>query len=155
MKISIETTVDQKQQVVIDHFNQELFKALNPPWVKADLVRYDGNKPGDTVALKLDFLIFKQNWISEITAEHQDEQSYYFIDEGKKLPFFLSYWKHKHIIEKKGEQQSIIRDDIEFKAPFGLLSLLLYPALYLQFAYRKPIYKKFFQALEKGKTSKA
>lgn len=114
--------------------------ALLPP---VNLVRYDGSATGDIVSMELNFLFFKQKWTSKITDNHTDSKEYYFVDEGVELPFFLKRWKHKHRIIKEGAS-TIIRDEIEFKAPFGLLSLLLYPALYIQFAYRKPIYKKVF-----------
>jgi ligand-binding SRPBCC domain-containing protein len=67
-----------------------------------------------------------------------------FVDVGTKLPFFLSEWTHRHRIIKKSDQESIIMDDISYSGGGVVLSLLLYPALWLQFVYRRPIYKKWF-----------
>jgi ligand-binding SRPBCC domain-containing protein len=107
------------------------------------LLRFDGSTKGDLVTLELNFIFFKQKWTSEIVADLTDENEFYFIDKGIQLPFFLKKWTHKHRILKDGEK-SIIRDEIDYEAPFGLLTWLLYPTLFLQFAYRKPIYKKIF-----------
>jgi ligand-binding SRPBCC domain-containing protein len=134
MKINISTPVQQDYLSVKKGFNESLFLKLNPPFPPVKLLRFDGSSKGDTVILELNFLLFKQQWVSDITADHTDELEFYFIDEGRKLPFFLKEWRHKHRIINAGTC-SIIKDEIEFKAPAGVLTLLLY---------RKPIYKKIF-----------
>lgn len=144
MKIVISTPVEQDYLSVKEGFNENLFLQLSPPFPPVRLLRFDGSAKGDTVILELNFLLFKQKWISEITEDQTNENEFYFIDEGVELPFFLKKWKHKHRIIRAGKQ-SIIRDEIEYQGPFGLMTLLLYPALLLQFLYRKPIYKKIFR----------
>lgn len=144
MKIVISTPVEQDYLSVKEGFNENLFLQLSPPFPPVRLLRFDGSAKGDTVILELNFLLFKQNWVSEITDDQTNENEFYFIDEGVELPFFLKKWKHKHRIIRAGNQ-SIIRDEIEYQGPFGLMTLLLYPALLLQFLYRKPIYKKIFR----------
>jgi ligand-binding SRPBCC domain-containing protein len=97
------------------------------------------------VTLELDFIFFKQKWTSIITEDYTDSNEFYFIDEGTLLPFFLNRWRHKHRIIKNGNG-SIIRDEISFEAKPTFLGIFLYPVMYLQFLYRKPIYKKFFKS---------
>jgi ligand-binding SRPBCC domain-containing protein len=143
MKILISTRIEQDYLSVKEGFNEKLFLQLSPPFPPVRLLRFDGSATGDIVILELNFLLFKQKWVSEITDDQTDENEFYFIDEGIELPFFLKKWKHKHRILKAGNQ-SIIRDEIEYQAPLGLMTLLLYPVLLLQFLYRKPIYKKVF-----------
>ncbi|WP_092894568.1 SRPBCC family protein [Algoriphagus aquimarinus] len=143
MRLELSCQVNQDFLKVKAGFNESLFAKLSPPFPPVNLVRYDGSETGDMVSMELNFFFFKQKWTSTITDNHTNSKEYYFVDEGVELPFFLKSWKHKHRIIKEGSS-TIIRDEIEFKAPFGLLSLLLYPALYIQFAYRKPIYKKVF-----------
>jgi ligand-binding SRPBCC domain-containing protein len=143
MKLIIITTVNQSYLQVKAGFNETLFKELSPPFPPVKLLRFDGSTKGDLVTLELNFIFFKQKWTSEIVADLTDENEFYFIDKGIQLPFFLKKWTHKHRILKDGEK-SIIRDEIDYEAPFGLLTWLLYPTLFLQFAYRKPIYKKIF-----------
>jgi len=143
MKITIETAVQQDFLQVKEGFNETLFKKLSPPFPPVKLLRFDGSAKGDLVSLELNFIFFKQKWTSKILEDQTTDQEFYFIDEGIELPFFLKKWTHKHRIIRAGEN-AIIRDEIDYQAPFGLLSLLLYPAMLLQFAYRKPIYKKIF-----------
>lgn len=144
MKINIETQVQQDYLKVKDGFNETLFTKLSPPFPPVKLLRFDGSKTGDLVSLELNFLFFKQKWTSKITDDKTTEQEFYFIDKGVELPFFLKEWQHKHrIINTK--EGSIIRDEITYKSGFSLLTLLLYPALYIQFLYRKPIYRKIFK----------
>jgi ligand-binding SRPBCC domain-containing protein len=145
MKINIETSVGQDYLEVKEGFDQNLFTKLSPPFPPVKLLRFDGSKKGDTVTLELDFILFKQKWTSVITEDHTDSDEFYFIDQGTELPFFLKEWRHKHRIIKSGSG-SIIRDEITFKGKPGLLGIFLYPAMYLQFLYRNPIYKKYFQA---------
>jgi ligand-binding SRPBCC domain-containing protein len=143
MKLIIETQVEQEYLQVKKGFDESLFTKLSPPFPPVKLLRFDGSSKGDLVSLELNFIFFKQKWTSEIIEDQTDEKEFYFIDKGIELPFFLKKWIHKHRIIKNGEN-AIIRDEIDYQAPFLLLTWLLYPAMLLQFAYRKPIYKKIF-----------
>jgi len=144
MKLKIRTEVSSGLQKVKDSFTEELFLSLNPPFPPVKLLQFDGCKKGDKVALELNFLLFKQKWVSDITHDEEHPQLWMFVDEGRQLPFFLSYWVHKHIVEIK-EGKTYIVDNITFKTGTILTDLLMYPALYLQFLYRKPIYRKTFR----------
>jgi len=143
MHIKIETEVKGEPKKIIAGFTRELFEKLNPPFPKAHLLRYDGNKPGDEVHIKLNFLLFSQTWFSKITDFHESESASYFVDEGTKLPFFLTSWKHKHLIQKSGENQSKIIEDIEFESPIALLPFV-YIGIVFQMKYRSPVYKRLF-----------
>lgn len=144
MKITIETPVEQGYLDVKSGFNESLFKKLSPPFPPVKLLRFDGSRKGDFVTLELDFIFFKQKWTSEIIEDWTTELEFYFVDQGVELPFFLKKWKHKHRVISAGIG-SIIRDEIEFEAPFGLMTILLYPVLWVQFAYRKGIYRMIFK----------
>ncbi len=144
MKIYIKTAVAAPHTEVMKGFDRKLFEALSPPGTKVELIRFDGSNLGDIVHLRLKLLGFIEvDWISDIIEEGANQQEAYFIDQGTHLPFFLSFWRHRHLVINETEGSSII-DDIEFKAHNLILSLMLYPILYLQFAYRKPIYQRFF-----------
>lgn len=146
MKIRISTPVKGNYKEVMARFDQQLLEQLTPPGISAKLLRYDGSKPGDIVHIQLTILgILKQEWISEITEEGEDDQRIFFVDEGngKQLPSFLSTWKHQHIVEND-DPDSVIVDDIEYTTPFFLLDWLMYPMIFLQFIYRKPIYRRVF-----------
>lgn len=146
MKITIATKVGQSLSDVKLGFDKDLFSALSPPFPPVKLLRFDGSKKGDIVSLELDFFLFKQVWTSEITEDNHQEHEFYFVDKGVKLPFFLGAWEHKHRIIHLGNSQTEIRDEISFQGSWKVLTPLLYPVLYLQFLYRKPIYKRIFAA---------
>jgi len=145
MRISIETAVNQSIDSVWSGFDQSLFGKLAPPFPPVNLLRFDGSEQGDEVHLELNFIFFKQIWVSVITENVKTDKEIYFIDRGTRLPFFLKFWQHKHRIVKSVDMKrgihSLIIDEIEFESPFGFL---LYPVLFLQFLYRKPIYRKIF-----------
>ncbi len=143
MRIKITTLVTQNYRQVAKRFDKNLFTALNPPFPPVKLLRFDGSEKGDEVHLQLNFLLFKQVWKSLITENGASDKEVYFIDKGIQLPFFLSYWQHTHRIRKFGSETQII-DDITFRTPFFLFDILMYPIMYAQFLYRKPVYKRYF-----------
>ncbi|CAD5270426.1 MULTISPECIES: hypothetical protein [unclassified Imperialibacter] len=144
MKIKIRTRVKADLQTVREGFTDKLFLKLNPPFPPVKLLRFDGCKKGDKVELELNFIFFKQTWESLITHDLSNETVFSFVDEGVRLPFFLNNWKHHHINEAIENGGASITDEIEFTTPTLLTNLLFYPVLYLQFLYRKPIYRKVF-----------
>ena len=144
MKLRIQTHVSQPYQVVWQGFNEELFRRLSPPFPPVRVARFDGCLAGDMVVLELNFFLFKQQWISRITEQQSSESEIYFVDEGTKLPFFLRFWRHRHRIIHEEAGGTIIADEIEFRTPLWVIDYLMYPLLWAQFAYRKPIYKKAF-----------
>ena len=145
MHIVIRTPVQGHYRRVLAQFDQSLFDQLTPPGAQVELVRFDGSHKGDLVHLRLKLLgRFPQDWISEITEEVITPEQAWFVDEGVELPFFLASWRHRHLVEKVSAEESCIVDDITFRSPYRLLDWLLYPVLYLQFAYRRPIYQRVF-----------
>lgn len=142
-KINIITEVNNDYEKVFDGFNLELFGKLTPPFIPFKILKFDGCKVGDEVHIELDFIFFKQLWISKITENFKDAEEIFFIDEGIKLPFFLKKWKHKHIIQKSAKGSKII-DAINFQTPFFIPDIAFYPIMYFMFFYRKKIYSSFF-----------
>jgi ligand-binding SRPBCC domain-containing protein len=145
MHILLHTDVEQPLRKVADGFNEKLFRTLAPPFPRLKLLRFDGSKKGDWVAMELHFGPLKQTWVSEIVANGQKEKEWYFIDEGRKLPKPLQHWHHHHRLLALPGGGTRIVDDITYSTGNKLLDLAIYPALLAQFLYRKPVYKKFFR----------
>lgn len=150
MNILLKTPVRQPLPKVWAGFDRDLFERLAPPFPPVKVVRFDGCRKGDVVHLRLNFLLFKQDWISDI-VDQQTHQSaglpdeIFFVDEGRKLPFFLRYWHHRHrLLHDAQTGGTIIIDDITFRTPSRLTDWLFYPLMWAQFAYRKPIYRRIF-----------
>ncbi|WP_424962522.1 SRPBCC family protein [Ekhidna sp.] len=144
MRIKIATEVQAELDQVKSRFNEDLFLSLNPPFPPVKLVQFGGCKTGDVVELELNFILFKQKWISKIVEDYESKYQWYFIDMGTKLPFFLKSWKHVHDVRKVTEGTMIV-DDITFSTGTLLTDMLMFPLLYFQFLYRKPVYKKWFK----------
>ena len=93
------------------------------------------------VEVELRLPLFPQRWLSEITDEsHIPGQLHQFMDVGVKLPFFLSSWKHEHILQQVGKDVQII-DRIQFEGRLPFASVLIYPQIRSVMRYRIPIYK--------------
>ncbi|GAA4835257.1 hypothetical protein GCM10023331_20610 [Algivirga pacifica] len=143
MHFEVATQVKQPYEQVWKGFNQTLFNQLAPPFPKLEVKQFEGCETGDRVALSLDFLLFRQNWISVVTEQQHLHGEIYFVDKGDKLPLGLTEWKHKHRLIRHGEH-TVIVDDVTYTTGSSIMDLLLFPAMYGQFLYRKPIYKKVF-----------
>lgn len=143
MNIQLRTKVNGHYKEVMRQFDKQLFEALKPSNADMEIVAFTGSKKGNKVHLRFHSPI-KAEWISHITEDGVNEREAFFIDEGVELPYPLSYWKHKHIVQKITDDTSYIIDDISFTGKNHLLSLLLYPAIYAGFYPRKKIYKAYF-----------
>lgn len=144
MHILLTTQVQQPVDQVWAGFDRTLFDQLSPPFPPVDVVRFDGCLKGDVVQLRLNFLVFSQEWTSHIVDQQTTTNEIYFVDQGTKLPFFLAYWHHRHRLLRDSSGGTRIVDDITFRTPYRLTDFLLYPVMWLQFAYRKPIYRRIF-----------
>tara|TARA_B110000046_G_scaffold48975_1_gene54442 strand:- start:125 stop:547 length:423 start_codon:yes stop_codon:yes gene_type:complete len=140
MKIRLKSKVTCELETVHSRFDGELFKYLLPPG--AQLIEFGGSTKGDIVHLKLPLAV---EWVSEITENGKSEDSYYFIDEGRKLPFPLKKWKHKHILKASG-QHTIIKDNMSFSSGNIVADAIIYPVLLLLFLPRIWQYKSYFNS---------
>lgn len=144
MHLLLSTPVTGHHRDIMSRFDRSLFEQLTPPGAKVDLVRFDGSETGNIVHLRLKMpLMPAQDWISEIVEHGSNDQESWFVDQGTTLPWFLSYWQHRHVVKKAGAHSEII-DDIRFKGPVWLPDFLMYPVLWAQFAWRKPVYQRIF-----------
>jgi ligand-binding SRPBCC domain-containing protein len=145
MKITIVSHIPMKADQVWALFDSRLFVALMPKFPPVKLLRFDGSQKGDTVSLELDFLLFKNRWTSLITESQESQTRFWFVDEGVELPFFLSKWKHSHIVEAQNPYNCRIIDQIEYRAKGGLIfDWIWFLPLYLQFYARKKQYRNYF-----------
>ena len=149
MRIVIKTPVEQALPQVWAGFDRRLFEQLTPVFPPVRIIQFDGCLQGDVVHLRLHFILFRQDWVSLIVDQQTGPDEIYFIDQGTRLPFFLSYWKHRHrlcrkIDPKTGLEQTVIIDDITFRTPFWVTNFLVYPVLWGQFACRKFVYQRIF-----------
>ena len=146
MHVILRTAVAQAPAQVMAGFTRELFVALAPPFPKLTVRRFDGCRTGDQVEIELDTLVKRLLWTSLIVDDGQlADGTLFFVDEGQTLPPPLRYWRHRHLIQPGPQGGSIIVDDLEYRTATPALDALLYPAMWAQFAWRKPIYRRWFR----------
>ncbi len=143
MNLTLKTKVNGNYKKVMAAFDRELFEALKPPVGKMEIVEFTGSQKGDRVHIRF-LKPIKAEWISDIIEDNITDDSAWFVDVGVKLPWPLASWKHRHIVERIDDDHSFVIDNMTFTGKNILLTLLLYPAIFLGFYPRKSIYKKYF-----------
>lgn len=144
MNLILKTPVRGNYKTVMAAFDRHLFEALKPPFGKMQIVDFTGSKKGDRVHIKFHSPI-KADWISDIVEDGVTDLRAWFVDVGIKLPWPLNTWTHRHIVEKIDDENSMIIDDITFTGSNFILSLFLFPAIFLGFYPRKKIYQEYFK----------
>ena len=139
MNITLKSKVEGKLTEIHHRFDADLFRYLLPPG--AQLIEFGGSKTGNIVHLKLPLA---GEWISEITEDGKTNDSAYFIDEGRTLPFPLKKWKHKHILYRSGIH-TILEDNMSFSTGTIITDILFYPILLVAFLPRVWQYKSYFK----------
>ncbi|MGE3610014.1 MAG: hypothetical protein AB7I27_10545 [Bacteriovoracaceae bacterium] len=141
MKIVLTTKIDSNYLQIKNGFNQKLFSFLAPPFMPFSILRFDGVRKDDVFHLSM----MKGEWKGHITEEKQNDEEWYFIDEGIILPWPLTKWRHKHRVIRVSENESIIRDEISFQTSSSLFDLLFYPLIWVGFALRPVKYGEYFE----------
>ncbi|MDB5270334.1 MAG: hypothetical protein JWP58_3374 [Hymenobacter sp.] len=146
MHVTLRTAVAQPPAVVMAGFTRELFVALAPPFPRLRLLRFDGCHTGDRVEIELDTLVKRLPWTSLIVDDGvQPDGTHFFVDEGQILPPPLRFWRHRHLIQPGPYGGSVVVDALEYRTASRLLDVVIYPAMWAQFAWRRPIYRRWFR----------
>ena len=132
-------------RAILEAFDETLFRRLAPPFPRLRLLRFDGSRPGDVVEIELLTGFKRFRWTSRITERQVTETEAWFTDQGQELPPPLRYWQHRHLVTNQGNGQATIHDIIDYRTNSRLLDGLLYPLMWAQFAYRKPVYRRVFK----------
>ena len=142
MRINIQTKIKTNNSLldVFGLFNKEMFFYLteNAP---VNPIRYDGDFKGAEIHLQMIFP-WKDDWVSVITDRQISDDICFFVDEGKKLPFNISKWKHTHII-RQFEDDIIVEDDIYFESSNYFFDRFWWVCFMPQFLVRKIQYKNY------------
>lgn len=76
--------------------------------------------PGQIISYKVGILPgIKLNWVTEIT---QVKHELFFIDEQRFGPYKM--WHHEHFFESLPNGNTLMRDKISYKIPFGFLGYI-------------------------------
>ncbi|MFM2375938.1 MAG: hypothetical protein RLZZ165_1035 [Bacteroidota bacterium] len=145
MRFQTVTRVKGNFQKVFAEFDHSLLLKLTPPGFRVQLLRADPPAmEGGRIVLQVTILgILRQHWENAFSAHETGDEECHFVDEGVTLPFPLKRWRHDHRVLRDGENARIV-DDVTYSSGLRLLDWLLYPIMWMQFAYRMPIYRKHF-----------
>ena len=101
---------------------------------------------GQIITYKVSPVSFiKMNWVTEITAVKEEE---FFIDEQRFGPY--SMWHHEHFFESLQNGNTLMKDKISYKIPFGFLGniahvLFVKKQLKSIFEYREEVLDDIFK----------
>ncbi len=99
------------------HESPGALHALMPPWEKMRVAESSGTlHVGSKVVMKGRLGLFPICWIA-IHTEY--EPPHLFADRQESGPF--AYWYHRHRFLDDGNEGTIMRDEVEYRPPFGLL----------------------------------
>lgn len=147
MNFTLETRVRGHFLSVFGQMNRDIFDLLPPPVGRVEVLRYEGEQPGNVVEVVLHLpLLPPQPWRTDMVAREVSETEAFFTDahvQGPQ-PFFLRAWRHTHRVVADGPDHSRIRDEIFFAGPWWIPGIALYAVLWVQFAARRPRYRAIF-----------
>lgn len=145
MRLLIKTRVSGNYQKVFAGFDESLLLKLTPPGMKLRLVKADPpDQVGGGIHLHVTVLgIIRQEWKNDFHSHEIKENECHFVDVGRLMPFPFKYWRHDHRVQRDGDNARIV-DDITYRCRLKLLEWLVFPIVWLQFRYRRPIYRRHF-----------
>lgn len=117
----------QPESVFAFHELPDALKRLTPPWEKARVIEPAKDlQVGSTaiVETKL-FGLLPVRWVARHTVYDPPRM---FEDVQVKGPFKL--WRHRHIVEAH-ERGALLRDEVEYEPPLGLIGRAFAPVLIL------------------------
>lgn len=111
------------ERVFAFHELRDALQRLTPPWESVQILQAAADLTvGSRAIIKSRiFGLFPALWVAEHTAY---DPPHMFEDVQVEGPF--RYWRHRHII-KPHPAGAVLRDEIEFKPPFGLIGQLTAP----------------------------
>ena len=147
-------TLEAEQELPIsldrawDYFSSpENLSEITPPKMQFKITSKVDKKAyqGQIITYKVvPFLSIKANWVTEITSVKERE---FFIDEQRFGPYKM--WHHEHFFEELPNGNTLMKDKISYKIPFGFLGsiaqvLLVKSQLTQIFTYRKKVLDSMF-----------
>jgi len=111
------------QRVYEFHCDTNNLPLITPPWIKVSIVKLDlPLVQGSHIILDITRFGFTQQWEMEIEAMRPNEA---VIDRAIRSPF--KSFRHVHGFEKIDENQTRMKDMVEFALPFKPLSNIALP----------------------------
>ncbi len=115
-----ETIINAPPEVVFEfHKSRDALTLLIPPWENMKVVESSGSiLPGSRVVLRGGLGPLPLQWIAIHT---EFDPPHLFADRQESGPF--AYWYHRHRFFEDGQGGTVLKDDVEYALPLGLIGL--------------------------------
>ena len=130
------------------HESPDALKNLIPPWEKMEVVESSGSLlPGSKVVLRGHLLgLIPIRWVA-IHTEY--DPPHLFADRQQSGPF--ASWYHRHRFLSDGQGGTLLRDEVEYQAPLGMIGSwlggwLIRRKLEAMFAYRHETTRRLIES---------
>lgn len=133
------------------HESPGALEKLTPPWEKVTVIESpDSLAPGSRVVLRTRIGPLDLEWVAEHT-EYQPGSM--FADRQVRGPF--AYWYHRHWFLEDGQGGTLLRDEVDYRPPFGMIGAVLGKSfveskLKKLFDYRHEITKRLVESAHAG-----
>lgn len=99
------------------HESPSALRSLIPPWEKMKVIESAGSlRPGSKVVMRGRAGLLPIRWVA-IHTEY--DPPHLFADRQESGPF--AWWYHRHLFLDDGQGGTILRDEVEYQPPLGLL----------------------------------
>lgn len=149
-----QTPINASPDVVFRfHESPDALQHLIPPWENMKLVESAGSlQPGSRVVLRGSLGVIPIQWVA-IHTEY--DPPHLFADRQESGPF--AYWYHRHRFLDDGQGGTLLRDEVEYAVPWGVIGRwlggwLVRRKLEAMFAYR---HEKTRSLIESGEWTSA
>jgi ligand-binding SRPBCC domain-containing protein len=135
------------------HESPDALQHLIPPWENMKLVESSGSlQPGSRVVLRGSLRFIPIKWVA-IHTEYDPPQL--FADRQESGPF--AYWYHRHRFLDDGQGGTLLRDEVDYAVPLGVIGRwlggwLVRRKLEAMFTYR---HEKTRSLIESGEFTRA
>jgi len=137
----------EAERVFAFHELPDALARLTPPWEQARVIQAAPDlRPGSVAVIETKlFGLFPARWVAEHTLYDPPRM---FEDVQVRGPF--RKWRHRHIVEPHASG-ALLRDEVEYEPPLGLLGraaapLLIERRLRRLFAYRHEVTRRWCEA---------
>lgn len=102
------------------HESPDALRHLIPPWEKMEVVESSGSlRPGSKVVLRGRAGLLAIQWVA-IHTEY--EPPHLFADRQESGPF--AWWYHRHRFLDDGRGGTVLRDEVDYQPPLGIIGRL-------------------------------
>jgi ligand-binding SRPBCC domain-containing protein len=125
--------------------NKDFFQQMIPPIYPVELIDFEIPKDGAEFSIALKGPYPLKIWQGHMHSFSRQVKEYEFVDEGKRLPFPFSKWRHKHRFVESPVGGTFLVDEIEYECVDERFEKVVEMFLFFYFKYRQFQYQKLLK----------